>query len=163
MPRAVSIGFFPDNVLCRVARRTYGIQICTKFFTGVHPESLATYIEGVKHCRNVFSIIVQVGSTIEMDFLQEYFSPLKRNLTGVSIKVVSTQSRSPLYTTEPGVTVEGEFSVDISSSLHTAEDDRKFLVSMFFGHSSIEVKAQPSHLVGTSEAAHMLPVKYEWA
>ena len=161
---AVSIGFFPDNILSRIARRTYGITIYEDFRTGVDPEHLAEYIGGVKYCNEVFSIFVKVGSTVDMDFSkEEFFFPVESSQTKISIEVVSSQSPSPEYTTNSGVTLEGKFVVDISSSLHMSEEKRKILVSMFFGHSSIEVKAQPSHLVGTSEGAEMLPVKFDWA
>ena len=161
---AVGVGFFRDNIISRVARRTYGIRIRDQFRPGVDPEFLSKYIDDVKYCNDKFDVFVEVGSSIEMDFsVEKSFLPSHRDQRAMVIKVVSSPFPSPTYTTDEGVTSEGEFVVDISSSLHMPESDRGVVVTMFFGHSSIEVKAQPSHLVGTSRGAEMLPVKFDWA
>jgi molecular chaperone DnaK (HSP70) len=161
---AVSVGFFPDNLLSRVARRTYGIEYTPVFRSGVDPDHLAEYYDGVKRCTKKFDVFVSVGSTVETEFaVERSYYPVLQNQRAIAIKVHSSTEKSPLYTTAAGVALEGSFSVDISSSLHLPYDERRVLVSMFFGHSSIEVKAQPANLVGTGKGTEMLPVKFDWA
>lgn len=160
---AVTIGFFPDNLLSRVARRTYGIA-CSSDFQPGDPEIHAEYFDGVKKCVNKFAVFVQVGTKVDLDFsAEEFFWPVVQNQRSIAVRVHSSQRPSPRFVTDEGVVLEGQFDVDISSSLHMARSKRKILVSMFFGTASIEVKAQPSHLVGTPAGAEMLPVKFDWA
>lgn len=158
-----AIDMLYSDLLCRVARKTYGIDTCETFQHG-DPESYGKYMGGVKLCTKKFCVFVEVGSEVEMnDCVEKEFYPVTTSQTSIAIEVHSCKTPSPKFTTDAGVTLEGSFDVDISSSLGMPEKDRKILVSMFFGQSSIEVRAQPSHLVGTGKDAEMLPVSFDWA
>jgi hypothetical protein len=114
---AVTIGFFPDNILSRVSRRTYGIECCRNFQAG-DPEGLAEYMDGVKKCTKVFSVFVEVGSQVDMEYsVEDSYWPAVKDQSLMSIKVHSSESPTPRFTTDTGVSLEDKFDVDISSSL----------------------------------------------
>ncbi|CAK9860360.1 unnamed protein product [Sphagnum jensenii] len=67
--------------------------------------------------------------------------------------------KNPRYTTDEGTVLEGTMVVDMSKNLEPGKD-RKVEVSMFFGRTSIEVKAHGINF-GDHKGHCMLPVNME--
>lgn len=61
---AVIFGHNPNSISQRVLRKTYGTNVADKFIVGKHRESKQKIIDGVAHCRDLFSKHVEWGQTV---------------------------------------------------------------------------------------------------
>ncbi|KAH9538504.1 hypothetical protein CY35_15G009300 [Sphagnum magellanicum] len=137
---AVALAMNPNGIVSRVARKTYGIEILPDFVEGVDPPEYHAYINGVKKCKNKFEIFIQKNTVVEIDHsITKYFDMFSKVL---SIKLFSSDEVSPKYITGESCRLEGELMIDISQSHRSSKHDVGLCVSMYFGKSCIEVKAQ---------------------
>ncbi|CAM6066407.1 unnamed protein product [Sphagnum tenellum] len=107
----------------------------------IHQNEYMEWVDGIAWCFNKIDIFVHEGSEVEVDYCtKKIYYPLKARQTTMKLSLYSSSQKNPRYTTDGGTVLEGTIVVDMSKNLELGKD-RKVEVSMFFGHTSIEVKA----------------------
>ncbi|KAG0590424.1 hypothetical protein M758_1G094100 [Ceratodon purpureus] len=160
---AVMLALNPDGITSRVARKTYGFEVCRDFRTG-DPDELE-YISWVgedKKCEACFSSFVKKGDLLEVDHcVSKEFSPLHPGAKNLKFVLYSSGEMDPKYTRGPGAESkeEASFQVDISAGAHV-EGRPIVKVSMYFGRSAIEVKAIGQNFGNGEVHGCQLPVEF---
>lgn len=139
---AVIFGLNPAIMLSRVARKTYGISIAAPFDHRQHPPGHRFISSGgVAYCRNIFCKFVENGSDDDVDEeVVHEFEALWNGQTKIDVVIHSTDDEWPKFTTDPGVQLEGLFSLDLQQD--TFAHCKTIDVIMHFGRASIEVCAR---------------------
>ncbi len=146
--------------MSRIARKTYGIDFSPQFYAQLDPPEYMEWVDGIAWCFNRIDIFVHEGSEVEVDYCtKKIYYPLKARQTTMELSLYSSSQKNPRYTTDEGTVLEGTMVVEMSKNLEL-EKDRKVEVSMFFGRTSIEVKAHAINF-GDRKQHCMLPVNME--
>jgi hypothetical protein len=133
----------PGAIISRIARKTYGVQVSRDFEEG-DPAEYCFEVGNRKKCRNRFSIYVQKGSQVAVDHcVTETYATVESypELKVLPIVLYSSDDVSPRYTKGGSAEKEGELVIDISNFSGKRDAKPKVRVSMYFGRSSIAMKA----------------------
>ncbi|CAK9257937.1 unnamed protein product [Sphagnum jensenii] len=157
---AVALGINKESIMSRIARKTYGIDFSPQFDARLDPPEFMEWVDGIAWCFNRIDIFMHEGSEVEVDYCtKKTYYPLKARQTTMELSLYSSSQKNPRYTTDEGTVLEGTMVVEMSKNLEL-EKDRKVEVSMFFGRTSIEVKAHGINF-GDHKEHCMLPVNME--
>lgn len=144
---AVLFGLNPGIIMSRVARKTYGVKVCCPFDERKHPPSKLFHVQKVAYCSDVFSKFVEIDQEVEVDEeVSRLFETVHPKQEAVSIILLSSDSRDPAYTTDPGVTVDGKFLLNLVNGSFILGQELE--ITMRFGRTSIEVCAKTVDLQG---------------
>lgn len=153
---AVTLGLFPEIVMSRVSRKTYGINQYVPFKAGLHPKSSLVTVDGVNYCSTAFTTYVRRGEAVEFDQVVTRANfPVRKGQRTLTIQIYSSDDRCPAYITDPGVRLEGSFVIDISHDPQNRDLHREVHVSMFFGKSCIQLNARRMNFGNTTEVVEM--------
>jgi hypothetical protein len=158
---AVALAMNPGAIISRIARKTYGVRVTTDFEEG-DPAEYCTQIGNRKKCENRFWIYVQKGSQVAVDHC------VTKRLVGMyprqkvmQVVLYSSDDVSPRYTKGGSAEKEGELVIDISNVSGERDAIAEVSVSMYFGRSSIEMKAVALNCGDKSKVHEMqLPVTF---
>lgn len=157
---AVALALHADTILSRVARKTYGISTMLKFEPGDR-EDCREVVDGTLKCKNRFDVFVQRGMEVDTDYsVSKTYIPTYAKQTSMSISLFSSDEDAPRYTEGEGVTKEGAFVVDMSDGAEELDRERQVRVTMYFGRSTVELKAQGVNF-GENKVHEMLPVRFD--
>jgi hypothetical protein len=93
-------------------------------------------------CKNQFFIYVQKGSQVAVDHcVTKTITALYPGQKDISLPLYSSDDVSPRYTKGGSAEREGELVIDISNVSGGTDAIAQVSVSMYFGRSSIEMKA----------------------
>lgn len=139
------------SILCRISRKTYGVNTVRRFTRGDPVEKKYNDGEG-EMCRDVFSVYVYSGVELAVDEkVYGTFQPSKSDRRIISIEVYSgSGSTDPDFITDEGVVMEGSYDMGISDGLEQGKN-RKIEVSMFFGKSVIEIQGRRQNFGDTEK------------
>jgi hypothetical protein len=140
---AVIYGHNPTLIAQRVCKYTYGIEIDhQKTSTCNHPETEVCNLNGMPHCKGIFSTHVRTGDIVNLgeEIREQIYHPTEPHHTRVSITIYCTQKRYPDLVTETDCFKLG--NVDIPMPDTTGGCDRQIGVSFQFGGTEIEVKVR---------------------
>ena len=136
---AVLFGHDPTLIASRRVKYTYGIS-CRDFFDEeLDPVHLRVVDdEGIKRCDNRFEIFVERNDEVELaQEVKRSFNAPFADATSVNISVYSSESPTPRYTTEKGITEVAQMSLPMPNT--EGGKSRKLYVTMRFGKTEIEV------------------------
>ncbi|XP_033740146.1 heat shock 70 kDa protein 12B-like [Pecten maximus] len=138
---AVIFGHDPNIIGWRKTTRTYGIDCVSEFDHDIHLRQKYTLIEGREYCSDIFTKFITVGTTMENGQATPYqsFCPVYSNQASVPLKIVTSPSESPTYTTDPGCRVIGTINVKMPDL--TGGTDREVKVRMIMGGTELKVEA----------------------
>lgn len=157
---AVALALHADTILSRVARKTYGISTMLKFEPGDR-EDCREVVNGSVKCKNRFDVFVQRKMQVDTDYsVSKTYVPSYPNQTSMSISLFSSDDDAPRYTDGDNVIKEGTFVVDMSDGAEELDRDRQVRVTMYFGRSTVELKAQGVNF-GENKVHEMLPVRFD--
>ena len=139
---AVALAFNPSTIVSRICKKTYGFEINLPFEAGVDPvEFRVRCDDGSIWCENGFSVLVKKGDEIMVDEPKSVTCvPIQYGQKSVSIVLFSSEETSPPRYTTGRLVKEGNIILDISRDM-TLDKNREIEVSMFYGGSFLEVKA----------------------
>ncbi|KAG0612543.1 hypothetical protein M758_6G035900 [Ceratodon purpureus] len=157
---AVALAFNPDIIVSRICKRTYGFAIREHFETGVDPIEYLLTCDGYAECRNRFRILVRKGDEVRVDDCVSTTCSASFKSKRTTFRLFSTYETDPRYTTEDSVMEEGEFCVTDVSAGEVLRRDRRLKVSLFFGGSSIEVKAEAVNFLADDKVGFPIEVDY---
>ena len=142
---AVIFGHDPSVIDARIAKYTYGIEVCELFDPNKHEERRKERDkkDGKYRCHGIFSRHVEAGTILYRNEEQRehiYF-PIYADQKKISFPVyISEKSGNPTYTDEPGCKWLGQLEMDISNT--SGGLDRKFAAKLKFGGTEITVTAK---------------------
>ncbi|XP_024402004.1 uncharacterized protein [Physcomitrium patens] len=155
---AVALAFNPGTIVSRVSRKTYGFHCLRNFEKGVDPPEYLELIDGVSKCYNRFSVYVRKGDIVYVDdCISKTFFPGMRGQQKIQLQLFSSDEINPRYTVGETIKKEGEIEIDISSDMKL-DKKREVKVSLFFGRSSIEIKAEAMNFISSGPQQLELPV-----
>lgn len=140
---AVMLALNPNYMISRMCKKTYGIEFNPEFDKKLDLIKYKTMIDGKPRCSKRFEVYARMGETVEVNScISRNFSPLYRGQKAIKFQLFSsTQLTNPRYTDEMGVRKEGEIEIDISMDM-TLDKGRLVKVSIYFGGSTMEIKAE---------------------
>lgn len=160
---AVMLGIaHKDLIVSRVSKKTYG-QSTVRIWTDSDPVELRyKNDDGELRCNNYFQVFVREGEVVPSDhFVTHEISPSIHNQKVMSVQIFSCDNiANPQYVNEEGMVMEGEFELDMSSDLEM-DKNRKVAVTMYFGRSSIEVKAKGVNFEASGGTCKAIPVAFK--
>lgn len=120
-------------------------------------------MDGKARCKKRFEIYVRKGEKVEVDScISRNFKPLYRDQTAISFQLYSSTKKEPRYTDELFARKEGEIEIDISAGMALGKD-REVKVSLYFGGSTMEVKAEVINFsAGRGPSSFQLPVAVDF-
>lgn len=157
---AVMLALHPQYMISRICKKTYGIEFNPEFDKKLDLSRYKTKVDGKSRCSKRFEIYVRKGEKLEVDScISRKFSPLYHGQRAIRFQLFSsTEMVEPRYTDEQGVRKEGEIEIDISMDM-ALEKARQVRVSLFFGGSTMEVKAEAVNFAaGHGSQSLQLPV-----
>jgi hypothetical protein len=156
---AVMLALNPDTVLSRVCKKTYGISHYDDFDERLDLAVHRVVIDGVVRCSKRFSVYARKGDKVDVDScISKVFYPTYPGQKTLTFPLFSSDMRDPRYTVGEGVRKEGEIAIDISKDM-TLETGRQVRVSLFFGKSTMEIKAEAVNFSAGGPRQLELPVE----
>lgn len=153
---AVMSALNPDTIISRVSKKTYGVECVEEFKYGVDREDHLQVINNLRRCRNRFHIYVRKGDVVNVDqCISKTYYPARSGQTTMDVTLFSSENTNPRYTDEPGVKMEGSFTIDISGDM-TLDEKRIVKESLYFGRSSLELVAEPVNFFLGSQGPNQL-------
>lgn len=160
---AVALTLNPHTIESRVCRRTYGFSCTYKFEHGVDPVEYMKVVDGVPKCRRRFQIFVKKGDKVGADAcISRIQRPVHRGQKSMRFELFSSDEREPRYALGDTVRKEGEIVIDISGDMQL-EKSREVKLSLFFGRSSLEIKAEAVNFAAQDSEQLELPVEIGFA
>lgn len=147
-----------DATVSRVLRKTYGISAHMAFDHDRDPTHLLEVtVDGVQYCKNRFDVFARKGSRVDVNQGVTYeYVPVSRGQTQMLFDLFSSTEQEPRYTEGSR---EGGFAITLPQEYN--EDDMPVCkVTMFFGRSSIELRAEAQFKHGQAAEIIELPVAY---
>lgn len=140
---AVALALNPATIASRISKKTYGFTSVEPFEIGVDPREFMEDIDGVLKCKNRFKVYVRKGDQVHMDdCISSVFMPIYQDQKSMALELLSCDDEmEPRYAVGEWVTKEGEVVIDISKDMGL-QKARRLEVSLFFGRSSLEIKAK---------------------
>ncbi|KAG0610978.1 hypothetical protein M758_7G105700 [Ceratodon purpureus] len=157
---AVMLALNPGTVLSRVCKKTYGIEFHPSFDENLDLPKYKYKRKGSSgfKCNKRFRIYVRKGDKVDVDScISHVFSPSQRGQKTMPIRLFSSDETDPRYTDGESVRKEAEIVIDLSMDM-TLETHRKVKVSLFFGGSLMEIKAEAVNFSGAGLQQLELPV-----
>ncbi|CAG2207883.1 unnamed protein product [Mytilus edulis] len=138
---AVIFGHLPKAISARKAKYTYGLATMTKFVKGKHREDKKETIGNQVKCKDIFSVHVEKGETLELDKAQSErsYNPVEPEQKEIIFQFYITDSDDPMYVTDSGCTHIGKMVVKIPDT--SGGLDRQVKVQLIFGGTELKVKA----------------------
>ncbi|CAC5415252.1 unnamed protein product [Mytilus coruscus] len=138
---AVIFGHLPKTISSRKAKYTYGLATMTKFIKGKHREDKKETIGNQVKCKDIFSIHVEKGQTLELDEAQSdrSYNPVDPEQKEIIFQFYISDSEDPMYVTDSGCTHIGKMEVKIPDT--SGGLDRQVTVQLIFGGTELKVKA----------------------
>ncbi|KAG0629702.1 hypothetical protein M758_1G123700 [Ceratodon purpureus] len=156
---AVMLALNPDTVLCRVCKKTYGIECTELFDEKIDPPQSKFKLGGESRCNNRLKIYVRKGDKVDVNScISETFHPGSPKMKRMPFKLFSSDEREPRYTFGKNVKLELEFWIDISQDMRL-DQERLVKVSLFFGGSSMVIKAEAMNFSAGGFEQFELPVE----
>ncbi|KAG0566540.1 hypothetical protein KC19_7G071100 [Ceratodon purpureus] len=156
---AVLLALNPDTVVSRVCKKTYGIESNPDFDKKLDSRQYKVDVHGVAKCSKRFEIYVRKGDKVDVNScISRTFTPLHRGQREIKVQLFSSYETDPRYTVGEGVHKEGEIDIDISSDMKL-DTKREVKVSLFFGGSSMEIKAEAVNFSAGGHRKLELPVE----
>lgn len=160
---AVALAFRPEVVVNRISRVTYGVACTRNFENGIDPPEFGIEVDGALRCENRFSVFVKKGTSVRAQQpFRKVYRPVFHGQTKMTFDLYSSTEEEPRYTVGDTVMKEGTVEIDISSGLELGRD-RQVELSLFFGRTSIEVKAEAINFANFGDQHIDLPVKFGYA
>ncbi|KAG0618894.1 hypothetical protein M758_4G099400 [Ceratodon purpureus] len=139
---AVALALNPGSIDSRVCKKTYGFHAVEPFEEGIDIPAYRQMYDGVSKCNNRFEVYVRKGDQVkEDDCFSRLFMPIFDGQTLIELELYSSEESNPRYIIGDKVRREGKFVIDISGDMRL-QKDRRLKVSLYFGRSSIEIKAE---------------------
>ena len=157
---AVTLALNPDIILSRICKWTFGFAVREHFEAGVDPIEYLLTSDGYAECRNRFRILVRKGDEVGVDDCVSTTVNASWKSKRTTFRLFSTHETDPRYTTGDSVKEEGEFCVTDVSGEVVLSRHRKLRVSLFFGGSSIEVKAEAMNFLADDKVGFPIEVDY---
>ena len=141
---AVLFGHQPAAIKSRIAKNTYGIEICKTFKEGIHDRSKAAIFDGILKCCEIFDPFVQMGVEVETGKTETLtYYPSTKSQTRVSIHVYAIDEKSPkeklVYTDTTGMQSMGKFNVDMPDT--RGGRNRPIKLDIEYGGTEIHIDA----------------------
>ena len=156
---AVMLALNPDTVLSRVCKKTYGFSHYDDYDEKLDLPMYRAVIDGVVKCSKRFSIYVRKGDKVDVNHsISKVFYPPYPGQKTLTFPLFSSDMRDPRYTVGDGTRKEGEIKIDISKDM-MLETGRQVKVSLFFGGSSMEIKAEALNFSAGGPKQLELPVE----
>jgi hypothetical protein len=158
---AVALAMNPGSIISRIVRKTYGVELYRVFEEG-DPAEYCTQVGNLKCCKRHFCIYVQKGSEVAVDHCVTKTIPgLYPRQKMMGLVLYSSDDVSPRYTRGGSAEKEGGLVIDISNVSGDTDAIAKVSVSMYFGRSSIEMKAVALNFGDKSKVHEMqLPLTF---
>jgi hypothetical protein len=138
---AVALAMNPGAIISRIARKSYGVKVCRAFEEG-DPAEYCTEVGNTRKCDNRFCIYVEKGSQVAVDHcVTKTHVGLYPRQKDMPLVLYSSDDVSPRYTTGGSAEKEGKLVIDVSNLSGGTDAKPRVSVSMYFGRSSIEMKA----------------------
>lgn len=136
---AVYFGHLPNAISRRVARFTYGVQICPKFKPGVHPENKKITVGDVARCKDVLHPFVKRGEQIKPGFeISTVCHSLKPQQGKIECGIYISDGENPKFVDEKGCRLLGKLTVTIPQGVYNAEIEEVIV----FGETEITFRAR---------------------
>lgn len=136
---AVYFGHLPNAISRRVARFTYGVQICPKFKPGEHPEKKKITIGGMERCKDVLHPLVRRGEQIKPGLeISTVCHSLKPQQGKVECGIYVSDLKNPKFVDEKGCRLLGKLIVTIPQGVYNAEIEEVIV----FGETEITFRAR---------------------
>ncbi|KAG0611676.1 hypothetical protein M758_7G157500 [Ceratodon purpureus] len=158
---AVMLALSPDDaVLSRVCKKTYGVEVFRLFNKDLDPPNLKRMVLGMELCDKQFDAFVRKGDKVDVNScISNEYAPDYPGQKILPILMFSSDERDPIYTFDKGVRKEGEIRIDISKGM-ALDMNRRVKVSLFFGGSSIEMKAEAVNFSAGRSDQFELPIEF---
>jgi hypothetical protein len=144
---AVLFGHTPGAIKSRIAKRTYGIEICEQFNKSKHCNRETFEKNHKVYVNNVFDPYAIKGGSFEYGFVTEViYCPITPNQTSMKINIFSVDRVIPrrmenkeyvTYVDEPDMEKMGYFNVEMPDT--TGGTNRKVRLDIQFGGTEILV------------------------
>lgn len=136
---AVYFGHLPNAISRRVARFTYGVQICPKFKPGEHPENKKITVGDVARCKDVLHPFVKRGEQIKPGFeISTVCHSLKPQQGKIECGIYISDGENPKFVDEKGCRLLGKLTVTIPQGVYNAEIEEVIV----FGETEITFRAR---------------------
>lgn len=136
---AVYFGHLPNAISRRVARYTYGIQICPPFKSGEHPEDKKIAVDRLERCKNVFFPLVRRGDQIkpgrEEPIICQSLNPKRQK---IECGIYVSNRENPQFVDEKDCRLLCKLTVKIPPGVYSAEIEE----SIIFGETEITFRAK---------------------
>ena len=91
---AVLFGHFQEQVVTRIAQRTYGIGISQKFVFGLHdPNKRFLNEDGCVMCAHIFDTLIEVGTHIHVGYTIKKVYRITKNKDIIHLNLYFTQKK----------------------------------------------------------------------
>ncbi|XP_052088364.1 heat shock 70 kDa protein 12A-like [Mytilus californianus] len=142
---AVEFGHCPEKIRYRMSPYTYGVSTTSKFLHWKHPISKLLNINGKEYCKDVFDIHVTIDQIVETGspISNETYVPLYPDQTVLSLPVVSSESKNPIFVDDKGCKIIGRFEITIPNTFSGYQRDVN--VKMIFSGTELKVEARSEH------------------
>lgn len=161
---AVALAANPGMIVSRICKRTYGFVVRSAFEQGVDPVEYMVTRRGDGHarCRHRFMVLVRKGDEVRVDECVSRKYNVFRDSRRTKVRLFSSDDADPRYTKGENVKKEGKFYVwDVSAQNGQPGRSRPELkVSLFFGRSCIEIKAEGVNFLANQQVGCPVPVDY---
>ncbi|CAC5387186.1 unnamed protein product [Mytilus coruscus] len=136
---AVLFGHKPENIVSRVVKYTYGIEVTKEFNSEIHDLARRTVGKDRDECKHLFGVYVKTGSVVELgEEITVRRCTRHEFQRGVTFRFFQSTKECPKYTDEEGCTKLGSLTIEIPNP---SKERRSFRVSFNFGHTELKVAA----------------------
>lgn len=138
---AVYFGHIPNVISRRVARHTYGVQICRKFVPGKDPESRKITLGGVDRCMGVLHPIIRRGDRIEAGLERPHaFQTLQHKGGKFNCGFYVSDKRDSKFVDEKDCRLLGTLTVEIPNTKR--ENPPEIEETFIFGETELTFRAK---------------------
>jgi hypothetical protein len=139
---AVDFGHCPEKIRFRMSPYTYGVKTAIPFCHGIHPEQKLFVHKGTDYCHDVFHVHVKIGQSVETGtpISDKTYVPLYPGQSSVSIVVVTSTSRNPVFVTDADSRTIGSFEVNLPYCEFQMR--KEVNVKMIFSGTELKVEAR---------------------
>jgi hypothetical protein len=138
---------YAPHTRARRSRFTYGVRCSRDFEMGLDPQDKKFETsDGLVKCNDHFAVFVRAGQTVGLkEEVSSLFFPLEPTQRKVKIDLYASAGPNPRYVTDPGCDSVGTLTIDVSSAMRFALNDRAIRVHMRFGETQLRASATLEH------------------
>lgn len=141
---AVMFGHSPDSITIRIARRTYGYSTTRFFEQHIHDETKKVLLDGIAHCRDIFSTFVTKGDEIELgsQIVKHFRATCSQQISGgLNFYCIDDVPRDPQYITDADVESLG---LNVTVGMPNTERGRMRTIELTveFGGTELDISAK---------------------